>query len=186
MRGQQQKPVHPTCHLQRLASKHHFTSPPQHIKNSTSGMSKGMFRWQAPPEACLSWGSSVLLYEGGSTNSLPMCKFSTRKGSLPISRPCLIHYLSVLHCFFFSVNSAYFSRITSRSSASREGSHACGSCRLCPPNSQVSTLSTERCKSTVPTGPRSGLTRVIGPSHISISFLDFKMDFFQTNINPAI
>lgn len=103
MRGQQQKPVHPTCHLQHLTFKHCFTSHPQHIKNSTSGISvyEGMCRWQVTPEACLIWGLCALWYEGDSTNSLCRCKFSTRKGGLPISRPCLIHQLSVLHCFFF-------------------------------------------------------------------------------------
>lgn len=45
-------------------------------------------------------GSYISLYEGDTTNSLCMCAFSAIKGSLPISRPCLRHYLSVPQCFF--------------------------------------------------------------------------------------
>lgn len=45
-------------------------------------------------------GSYISLYEGSTTNSLCMCAFSTIKGGLPTSRPCLIHYLSVPQCFF--------------------------------------------------------------------------------------
>lgn len=147
-------------------------------------MYEGMCRWQVTPEACLIWGSCALWYEGDSTNSLCRCKFSTRKGGLPISRPCLIHQLSVLHCFFFSVNSLYFSRTTSPSTASRVGRDTGG--RLCLLNFRISTLSTERCKSRAPTGLRIGLTGVIGSSHISINFLDFSIDFFQTHTNPGI
>lgn len=45
-------------------------------------------------------GSYIPLYEGDTTNSLCMCAFSAINGSLPISRPCLIHYPSVPQCFF--------------------------------------------------------------------------------------
>lgn len=120
-----------TSHFQTLL---HITPVP-HIKNSTSGMSvyEGMCRWQVSPEISLSWG----LYEGESSNSLCMCKFSIRTGGLPISRPCLIHYLSFLPCFFFSVNSLYFSRTASQSTARRVGSRAGGHSTLCLLNSQV-------------------------------------------------
>lgn len=44
--------------------------------------------------------SYISLYEGDTTNSLCMCAFSSIKGCWPVSRPCLIHYLSVPRCFF--------------------------------------------------------------------------------------
>lgn len=74
-------------------------------------------------------GSHISLYEGDTANSLCMCAFSTVKGSLPISRPCLIDYLSVPQCFFPTVNSLYCSRSASQSTARQAGRDAGGSCR---------------------------------------------------------
>lgn len=74
-------------------------------------------------------GSYISLYEGDTTNSLCMCAFSAIKGSLPISRPCLRHYLSVPQCFFPTLNSLYCSRSASPPTARQAGSEAGGSCR---------------------------------------------------------
>lgn len=73
--------------------------------------------------------SYISLYEGDTTNSLCMCAFSSIKGCWPISRPCLIHYLSVPQCFFPTVNYLYRSRNTSPFTARRTGRQAGGSCR---------------------------------------------------------
>lgn len=74
-------------------------------------------------------GSYISLYEGDTTNSLCICAFSAIKGSLPISRPCLRHYLSILQCFIPTVNSLYYSRSASPSTGRPAGREAGGSCR---------------------------------------------------------
>lgn len=129
----------------------------------------------------------ISLYEGDTTNSLCMCAFSAIKGCWPISRPCLIHYLSVPQCFFATVNYLYCSRSTSPFTARQAGRQAGGSCRC-------HLLNSDHCSSPLDTviQEQSSLraqaqsTGVTGLCPTSLHVLDFYIGFYQTNTNPDL